>query len=279
MSAPPLQSEQKGIGNAFVYTELIVHFSNEVAAFLNGKASAARDLEPGDWVDYEPGDYQVIALPLQPLPMAEGKRRFATLEVEIDGRRFTLSDFPRFFSSDPYDPTLFRNGPTWLPTRLFEEGFFGRTHQVSVYEGGTKIFGPAERFFASTTSGILYDSFSDGDGMLVAEMSHASFLNLTGHGLNPVPLITLWSDPVFGEPTAARQVDEQGVQPLTYMLLGRDFVGDRQLFNEGVFTGLRESKGPVRIEVDFPQKGSGLANMMWGGYTGAGGFRASATVR
>ncbi len=92
--------------------------------------------------------------------------------------------------------------------------------------------------------------------------------------------MTIWTDPVFGEPTGARQIGPGGAaHPLTYKVLGRDFVGDTCLFNEGVLTGLVESRGPVRIEVDFPGRGTGLANVMWGGYTGPGAYRSDATVR
>ncbi len=134
-SAPePLQAEAKGIGNAFVYTELIVHFSSQVVEFLNAKAAAAENVLEGDWVDYNAGDYQVIALPLKPLPFAEGRRRFRNLRVQIDDLEFRLADFPRFFSWDATQPDLFRNGPTWIPVERFPEGFFGRHHLVSLRE-------------------------------------------------------------------------------------------------------------------------------------------------
>jgi hypothetical protein len=279
-TTPALQAEQKGIGNAFVYTELIVHFSPDVVGFLNGKAATADGLLDGDWVDFQPGDYQVIALPLRPLSFDEGRQRYRALRVKIDDQDLRLADFPRFFSWDAANPELFRNGPTWIPVERFPADFFGQEHEVSLFEGDEKIFGPVNRFFASRTSGITYHAFNDGEGHLTAEISHLDPINLTGHGLNPLPLVTIWTDPVFGEPIVARQVDADGtVHRLAYKLLGRDFVGDTCLFLEGVLTDLKPTDQPVRIEVDFPNRGTGLANVMWGGYTGPGAHRADATVR
>lgn len=276
----PLRAEEKGIGTAFVYTELVMHFSPEVVAFLNRKAASATNVAPGDWRNYEPGDYQVIALPLRPLSLDEGRRRYQTLTVTIDDLSFRLADFPRFFSWDVDNPTLFRNGPTWIPVERFPEGFFGFHHKVSLFEAGKRLFGPVDRFFASRTSGVTYKAFHDGEGRLVAEISHLDPLNLTGHGVNPAPLVTIWTDPVFGKPSAARQIDFDGaVHKLDYKLLGRDFIGDTDLFFEGVLTGLSPTDRPVRIEVEFPHRGTGLANVMWGGYTRAGAYRANATVR
>jgi hypothetical protein len=274
----PLQGERKGIGDAFVYTELIVHFSPSVCSHLNGIAAATDGLEPGDWVDYQPGDHQVIALPLQPLPLDEGRARYARLRVRVDDQEFQLNEFPRFFSSPPDRPELFRNGPTWIPVDRFADDFFGRYHDVSVLEGGERVFGPARRFFASRTSGVVYSRFDDGEGKLVATLSHVDPVAMTGHGLNPAPLLTIWTDPAFGDPLGGRQLDSQGTADLSYKIIGRDWIGSTPIFNEGVLLGARPSSGPVRVEVDFPKRGSGLANVMWGGYTEAGAFRADARV-
>jgi hypothetical protein len=277
-SQTPLAGEEIGIGSGFVYTELLMEFSPEVVAFLNGKARVAPGLPADEWVDFEPGEYVIIGLPVRPLPRPEGRARYDRIGLRIDGRDFRLREFPRLFSSPPGQLELFRNGPTFIPSRLFPIGFLGQFHLCELFDGDRQVFGPSPRFFASHDSGIVYRSFDDGAGRLVATISKVDPLFQTGHGINPSPLMAIWTGPSFGEPTGARQVDANGVHQLSYQVIGKDYIGELPLFNEGVLMGLRSSPGPVRIEVDFPNRGSGLANIMWGGYTMAGAFRPDAIV-
>jgi hypothetical protein len=279
MTQSPLAGEEIGIGSGFVYAELLMEFSAQIVAFLNAKARAAPGLQAGEWVDFAPGEYVIIGLPVQPLPRAEGRARYERIVVRIDGRDFHLRDHPRFFSCPPGRPDLFRNGPTFIPSRTFPDAFLGRFHECEVFDGDRQVFGPSPRFFASRDSGVVYSRFADGAGRLIATISKVDPLYQTGHGINPAPLIAIWTDPAFGEPTGGRQIDAGGVHELAYRVIGKDYIGDLPLFNEGVLVGLRSSSRPVTIEVDFPSRAAGLANIMWGGYTMATAFRADATIR
>jgi hypothetical protein len=91
--------------------------------------------------------------------------------------------------------------------------------------------------------------------------------------------VVFFTDPTFGEPTGVAQLNDDGSSvPLTYTLLGRDYVGDRMLFNEGVVTGVAPRGPTLVLELVFPRPGTGLAAALYSGHTRATAFRADATV-
>jgi hypothetical protein len=281
-AAAELRSEERlGRGPVGVATEILVHFSEPVAALFNGIGRTAKNLGPGEFVPMQPGEHQCLAIPLEPLPKAEGMARYRRLRVSIDGDLvIPVDDHPRFFSFRPEDPSLFRGGPTWVRTSMFPEGFLGRRHSVSAFEGDRQIWETDDRLFASRTSSIVYHSIADGKGKLVAEVSGLSERSLTAERRVARTLMALHSAPVFGLPTAAVQIDEDGTRhQLTYQVIGVDYVGDTHFFNEGVLWDLQPTPGRKQIEISFPQSGAGYASIMSGGYSAPGATRADATVR
>jgi hypothetical protein len=92
-----------------------------------------------------------------------------------------------------------------------------------------------------------------------------------------MPILT---DPVFGVPTGGTQVDPAGNRRrLEYQLIGVDYFGDAFLFNEGIFWDVKCTPGHHKIEIDFPNRGTGFACILFGGYSEKDACRADATVR
>lgn len=281
MKTAPIQSEiLPGAGSAMVYTEWIVEFSAATTAHFNRLGQTAENRHPSEFVPFRETAYLGFSVPLQPLPRESGLKRYSNFRVVVDGTlEFRLGDHPRFMSYRPGELELFRGGPTHVSVDLFPDSFFGKHHAVHLYEGDDLVFGPSDRFFPDRTSGALYRELEDGEGKLVARVSNLGLEGLTGHGVNPKPLIPILTDPVFGVPTGATMITASGRrQRLPYQLIGEDYVGDKFLFNEGVLWDMEVEPGDTVIEIDFPSKGTGYACILWGGYTLRGACRADATV-
>jgi hypothetical protein len=153
------------------------------------------------------------------------------------------------------------------------DGFFGRPHTLEVFQDATRIFGPAERFFHSATSGAVFDQIEDGPGRLVVEIrGDLSVLAKRGE-------VVFFTDPAFGEPTAVIQLESDGAAtPVDWNGLGWDRVGDRTLFLEWVAVGVRPKGPSVVLELHFPRPATGLAAALYAGHTRATAFRADARV-
>lgn len=281
MEAAPIRSEVlEGAGSAMVYTGWIVEFSPAVASHFNRIGTAANRPRTGVYVPFEPVPYLGLSLPLEALPADAGVDRYLNLTVAVDDElQFRLADFPRFPSFLPNRLDSFRGGPTLVPVSTFPNGFLGAYHQVRLFDSGRAIWGPTPRFFPSIDSGVRYRSLDDGTGRLVAKVSNLDLYCLTGHGVNPKPLIPLLTDPVFGEPTGATEILPSGEHHrLSYQLIGHDYIGDTFIFNEGVLWDIVGTPGEASIEIEFPRRGSGFACILWGGYSDAAACRADATV-
>jgi hypothetical protein len=152
-------------------------------------------------------------------------------------------------------------------------GFFGRPHTLEVYQGETRVFGPAERFFHSSTSGVVFDQIEDGPGRLIVEVrGDLGVLAKRGE-------VVFFTDPAFGEPTAVLQLESDGATiPVAWNGLGWDRVGDRTLFLEWVAVGIRPRGPSVVLELHFPQAATGLAAALYAGHTRATAFRSDARV-
>jgi hypothetical protein len=63
-----------------------------------------------------------------------------------------------------------------------------------------------------------------------------------------------------------------------YDLLGRDRVGDVDLFLEWVAVGIRPKGRSVVLELHFPNAATGLAAALYSGHTRETAYRVDATV-
>lgn len=142
-----------------------------------------------------------------------------------------------------------------------------------MFQDGQLIFGPVDRFFHKSSSGAIFNQTEDGHDRLVTEIRGDLFM------LEKIGQVVYFTDPRFGEPTSVVQLNDDGSSmPLTYELLGKDYVGDTELFNEGVVLGITPRGPSVLLELSLPCRGTGLAAALYSGHTRATAFRVDATV-
>jgi hypothetical protein len=257
-----------------IYAGSSFEFSPAVAAHFNAAAARASGVMPGEIREFSAGQAFSIACPTKPVPRAQFVAAYQQLRAVLDGEtEIVLSDHPRLFSDATHDPSMVRGNPTYIPKSLMPADFFGRKHVLEVFQGDVRIFGPADRFFHTPTSGAVFNQIEDGHGRLVLEV-RGDLGVLARHGE-----VVFFTDPAFGEPTGVTQLDDDGSsRALDWEMLGIDRVGDVTLFNEWVAVGVAPRGERVVLEVAFPNRATGLAAALYSGHTRDTAFRADATV-
>jgi hypothetical protein len=257
-----------------VYAGASFEFSAAMAAHFNEAAARARDLLPGEFREFAAGEAFSIACPTRPAPRADFIAAYNQFQARIDESiDIHLGDHPHLFSAGLDDIETLRGTPTYVPKSIMPEGFFGRPHQVELFQGETRIFGPAERFFHTATSGAVYNQIEDAPGRLVLEV-RGDLAVLARRGE-----VVFFTDPAFGEPTGVTQPGEDGsARALEWHLLGRDRVGDVMLFNEWVAVGVQPAGDRLVLEVQLPNRATGLAAALYSGHTRDTAFRPDASV-
>jgi hypothetical protein len=257
-----------------VYAGTSFDISAAAADHFNAAAARAQGVLPGEFREFVPGQVFSIACPTTPAPRESFVAAYNRFRAVLDGTtEIRLSDHPRLFSTALDDPGAIRGVPSYIPKALLPDGFFGRTHTIEVFQDDVSIFGPAERFFHTATSGAVFDQIEDGHGRLVAEI-RGDVQTLARRGE-----VVFFTDPAFGEPTAVVQLNDDGSSSaVSWDLLGRDRIGDVELFLEWVAVGIRPFGRSVVLEVHFPNAASGLAVALYSGHTRETAFRVDATV-
>jgi hypothetical protein len=270
-TVPPLEIDMTYGG---IYAGSSFEFSAALAAHVNATAARAGGLEPGEFREFVPGESFSIACPVQAVPRAQFIAAYGRLRAVIDGEvEIRLGDHPHLFASPADEPAMVRGNPTYIPKSILPAGFFGRPHSLELYQDDVRIFGPAERFFHTSSSGAVFNQIEDGHGQLVLEV-RGDLGVLARHGE-----IVFFTDPAFGLPTAVTQLDDDGSsRPLEWQMLGRDRIGDATLFDEWVAVGVAPRGERVVLEVRLPNRGTGLAAALYSGHTRDTAFRADATV-
>ena len=258
-----------------VYAGTSFDFSQETADHFNSAAARARDVLEGEFVPFSRGDHISIACPMaRSWARADFISGYTQLDAVIDGRHTVhLADYPHLFSNDPEDVSRIRATPTYIPTGDLPDGTLGTSRTVEILQDGRSIFGPAERFFHTRTSGSVYNQIENGHGRIVVEIrGDLSVLEERGQ-------VIFFTDPAFGEPTGAVQINDDGsATSLKYRLLGRDHIGDVFLFNEGVVVGVRPRGDRVVLELPLSNRATGLAAALFAGHTRDLAFRIDAKV-
>lgn len=257
-----------------VYAGTSFEFSPAVAEHFNAAAARAHGVLEHEFVPFSPGTAVSVACPTRPLPRPAFVAAYSRLRVVLDGSlEFALRDHPHLFSAHPADHDALRGVPTYLPVSLFPEGFLGRPHSVELMLDQRRVFGPAERFFHTPTTGALFNQIEDAPGALVLEVrGNLEVLARRGE-------VVFFTDPAFGEPVAVTQLEEGNASiPLDWHLLGRDRVGDVVLFNEWVAVGIQPRAERLVLEARFANRATGLAAALYSGHTRDTAFRADATV-
>jgi hypothetical protein len=257
-----------------VYAGTSFEFSPAVAAHFNAAAERAHGVLEGEFRPFTAGDVFSIACPTRPLPKAEFVDAHRRLRAVIDGEvEIRLDDHPHFYSAGFDDLERFRGGPTYIPKAILPDGFLGRTHQVELFQDDLRIFGPAERFFHTATTGALFNQIEDGPGCLVLEVrGDLDVLARRGE-------IVVFADPAFGAPSGVVQLNDDGSSvALDWRPLVVVRVGDVTLFNEWVVLGVAPRGERLVLELRFPNKATGLAAALYSGHTRDTAFRADATI-
>jgi hypothetical protein len=257
-----------------IYAGASFDLSPAVVDHLNTICGRASGLLPTEFRPFAPGALVTISIPTVPMERRTFLDVYSTLHARIDGELdLVLADHPRLYSSSVDDPDLIRAVPTFIPKTVFPDGFFGRGHNVEILSDDVSIFGPVERMFHTQTSGALFSHIEDAPGRLVLEV-RGNLQALAAKGQ-----IVFFTDPAFGEPVAVTQVFDDGLEvPLDWTMLGRDRVGDAELFHEWIAHGVRPRGAVVVIEVHLPRRGQGLAAALYSGHTRDTAFRADAVV-
>lgn len=257
-----------------LYAGTSFDFSAAVADHFNAAAARAGGVLPGEFTAFTPGRHVSIACPTVPAPRPAFIDAYTRLRARIDGElEIRLADHPHLFSTGMDDPEMIRGVPTYIPTGLMPPGFFGQTHDVELLQDGISVFGPVERFFHSPSSGAVFDQIEDGHGRLVVEV-RGDLAPIEKRGE-----VVLFTDPAFGDPTAVVQLEEDGSsRAVGWDLLGRDRVGDVELFLEWVAVGIRPTGRSIVLELHFPNPATGLAAALFSGHTRETAFRVDATV-
>ena len=257
-----------------VYAGTSFEFSPAMAGHFNAAAARAHGVLPGEFQPFSPGLAFSVSCPMQPLPRAEFIAAYNQLRAVFDGEiEIRLGDHPHLFSAGVVDTATLRGTPTYIPKSVMPSGFFGRAHSIEVFQDRRRVFGPADRFFHSETSGAIFNQIEDGVGKLVLEV-HGDLAMLARRGE-----VVFFTDPAFGDPLGVSQVNDDGsVQALEWRMLGRDLVGDVLVFNEWVAVGIVPRNSPLVLEVHLPNRATGLAGAIFSGHTRDAALRPDATV-
>jgi len=271
-AAPPLIRIDEKYGGPYAGTSFEI--SPETADHFNRAALAASGVLDGEFVPFRPGDLFSIACPTADLERPAFIAAYQLLRAVIDDEfELTLHDHPRLYSTGLTDPGVIRGVPTYVPKSLMPEGFFGRTHRLEILQGTERIAGPVERFFHTSTSGVVFDQIEDAHGRLIVEL-RGDLSALAGRGD-----IVFFTDPAFGEPVGVTLVEADGsARQVDFDLLGWDRVGDTTLFLEWVAVGVHPVGRTATLELSFPKAGRGLAAALYSGHTRETAFRVDATV-
>lgn len=264
------------------FLDLSVEFSPEVVDFFNSTAEKAENKLEGEWVPLEPNIYLAVGIPTVPVHVGSDYLALHNaLRMEVDDVSLDLGDFPRFFSYSPHDTSLYRHGPVWVPLDVFPDDFPGRMHTLSLYQDDELICGPFERMMAFRPPSdeiATFERIEGGDQKLHVTISNIRALNKhRDEALRP--WMAFFTSPDFGEPIRGVQIHEDGHQTeLKYDLVGKDFVGDTELFNEAVLWGPNVDVDDADIELELPSGGTGLAMVLGAGHSKADAFRVGVTV-
>src|SRR5438874_738844 len=149
-----------------------VEVSTEVARHFNLKAQMSRAVLKDEYVDFTAGCYSSVGLPMFPMALHECVNLHQQLSVLFDGQlSLDLSGCPRWFSRGPSDLERIRGVPTYIPMWLFPADFFNRTHVVELFQAGSQLTGPEERFLYGPGSGVVSKEVADGTGKLIARLT------------------------------------------------------------------------------------------------------------
>lgn len=248
--------------------------SDRAAAHFNAVASGARGVLPGEYREFAAGDYFSISCPTEPMRRQAFVEAYQQLRAVLDDEiEIVLSDHPRLFSTVLSDRDAIRGVPTYIPKAIMPAGFFGRSHVLEVFNGGERLAGPADRFFHTPGTGVVFDQIEDGHGRLVVELrGDLSPLESRGE-------IVFFTDPSFGEPLGVTLVETDGsARDIGFDLLGWDRIGDATLFLEWTAVGVHPLGRTAVLELHFGRTGSGLAAALYSGHTRDTAFRVDATV-
>jgi hypothetical protein len=271
-AAPPLLRIDEKYGGPYAGSSFEI--SPEAAAHFNRAAGSASGVLDGEFVPFTPGEVFSIACPTADLDRPSFIAAYQLLRAVIDGEiEIALHDHPRLYSTGLADPGVIRGVPTYIPKSVMSPGFFGRTHQLEIFQGEHRIAGPVERFFHTSTSGVVFDQIEDAHGRLIVEL-RGDLSALAGRGD-----IVFFTDPTFGEPIGVSLVESDGAaRQVDFDLLGWDRVGDTTLFLEWVAVGVHPVGRTATLELAFPRTGRGLAAALYSGHTRETAFRVDATV-
>ena len=187
------------------YAGSSIEVSEAAAAHFNAAAANASGVLPGEYVPFAAGEYFSIACPTVEMDRHDFIAAYQQLRAVIDGEvEIVLSEHPRLYSTGLHDPSVIRGVPTYIPKARMADGFFGRSHQLEVFQGDQRIAGPGERFFHSATSGVVFDQIEDAHGRLIVEM-RGDLARLATRGE-----VVFFTDPAFGEPTGVELVGADG---------------------------------------------------------------------
>jgi hypothetical protein len=257
-----------------VYAGTSFEFSPAMADHFNAAAARANGVLKGEFRAFSAGEAFSIACPTRPVARTQFIAAYNRLRAVIDGEiEIHLGDHPHLFSAGLDDPQTLRGTPTYIPKSTMPADFFGRPHSLELYQDDVRIFGPAERFFHTATSGAVFNQIEDGHGRIVLEVrGDLDVLGRRGE-------VVFFTDPAFGEPTAITQLNDDGSSTaLDWHMLGRDHVGDVMLFNEWVAVGVAPRGERLVLEVELPNRAAGLAAALYSGHTRDTAFRPDATV-
>ena len=271
-AAPPLIRIDEKYGGPYAGTSF--ELSPETADHFNQAAHAASGVLDGEFVPFRSGEVFSIACPTADLERPAFIAAYQLLRAVIDDEiELTLHDHPRLYSTGLTDPGVIRGVPTYIPKSLMPEGFFGRSHRLEILQGDQRIAGPVDRFFHTSTSGVVFDQIEDAHGRLIVEL-RGDLSALAGRGD-----IVFFTDPAFGEPVGVTLVESDGsARRVDFDLLGWDRVGDTTLFLEWVAVGVHPAGRTATLELSFPKAGRGLAAALYSGHTRETAFRVDATV-
>jgi hypothetical protein len=248
--------------------------SAAAAGHFNRAAAAANDVLPGEYQSFTPGECFSIACPTVPMAREAFIEAYQQLRAVIDDEiEIVLSDHPRLFSTGLDDPGVIRGVPTYIPKSTMPGGFFGRAHRLEVLQGEERIAGPTDRFFHTTTTGVVFDQIEDAHGRLIVEM-RGDLTPLATRGE-----IVFFTDPRFGEPLGVTLVESDGsARAIDWDLLGWDRVGGTTLFLEWTAVGVHPTGRTATLEIHLPKPATGLAVALYSGHTRDTAFRVDATV-
>ena len=254
-----------------------VEVSPGLAHHFNTLARASQGVLPSEYVDFAPGHYSTVGIPIAPVSLSDCLTFYDQLRLVFDGQiSVDLAECPRWFSRLPGQPSIIRGLPTYVPASRFQEDFFNRSHSVELFHAGSSLYGPVERFMHGPGAGVIAEQVEDGLGMLTARLR--GDLSHFATGSEAARFLVVDTDPVFGLPAEVFEVLPQSRKRLTYTLLGLDCVGETLVFNNGVVRGFSTEGDALAVEIRLPNRGCGFASVRGPGYTTKAALRPDAKV-